>query len=95
MTEQTPVGEAEKVLGSHPSRFEVAERASVPGKGFEDGKVSEYPELNTTEDFTDPQHPLYGTVDEYGRRLPGWLEQITVRYAPIGEGLPAALIRIP
>lgn len=31
------------------------------------------------EDFLDPQHPMYGTVDEHGRPIPGWLEQITVR----------------
>ena len=35
------------------------------------------------EDFLDPQHPLYGTMDEHGRRIPGWLEQITVRYQPL------------
>lgn len=37
------------------------------------------------EDFLDPKHPLYGTVDEYGRALPGWLDQITVRYARGGD----------
>ena len=34
-----------------------------------------------SEDFLDPQHPLYGTVDEHGRPIPGWMEQITVRFA--------------
>lgn len=34
------------------------------------------------EDFLDPRHPQYGSVDEHGRPLPGWLDQITVRCAP-------------
>lgn len=32
-----------------------------------------------SEDFLDPNHPLYGTMDENGRRIPGWIEQITIR----------------
>lgn len=82
MTEQTPVGELEKQLGSHPSRFEVAQNRIVP-KTVDD-LPSKVPEIGK-EDFTDPNHPLYGEVDEYGRQLPGWLEQITIRWdAPLG-----------
>ena len=77
MTEQTPTGELEKTLASHPSRYQVAEEAIV-GKNAEELKAK-MPEL-AQEDFTDPHHPLYGTVDEFGRPLPGWLEQITVRW---------------
>ena len=32
------------------------------------------------EDFTDPSHPLYGTVDEKGNETPGnWKQILTVR----------------
>ena len=80
MTEQTPVGELERQLGSHPSKFQVAE-AAVVGKNADELK-QKMPELGQ-EDFTDPNHPQYGTVDEFGRPLPSWTEQITVRYGTI------------
>ena len=48
------------------------------------------------EDFLDPQHPLYGTLDEHGRPIPKWLEQITIRcpflnFTSISSMLPQTL----
>ena len=70
------VNDAETKLGNHPSRFEIAQ-GPVLGKDAEELK-NKLPELGV-EDFTDPNHPLYGEVDEFGRQIPGWLDQITVR----------------
>lgn len=40
------------------------------------------------EDFLDPQHPLYGTMDEHGRPIPSWLAQITIRQSTLIRLLP-------
>ena len=76
MGEVAPKSAAETVLQRDPAAYEVAEE-KVTGFG-QPGKFQS-DDLGTGEDFLDPKHPQYGTVDEYGRPLPGWLEQITVR----------------
>lgn len=70
-----PKSDTETVLQHTPGAYEVAEGKLT---GIHPSKFPSE-ELNASEDFLDPKHPLYGTVDEYGRPLPGWLEQITVR----------------
>ena len=77
-------GEAEIAIAKDPNAYEAAEEAAV---GVHSKQTEE--ELKGfvgEEDFTDPSHPLYGQVDEHGRALPGWLEQITFRqYAPLPQ----------
>ena len=77
MGEVVPKSEAETAIQRSPSAYAGAEKAvlgfqGVPGKYESD-------DLGQEEDFLDPKHPQYGTVDEHGRPLPGWLDQITVR----------------
>ena len=43
--------------------------------------------LTKGEDFMDPQHPLYGEVDEHGRKIPAWHEQITIRAIIVAAGI--------
>lgn len=81
MGERICKSEVEAVISHEPLAFELGKEevvgshpAKLEGQAF-------------TEDFLDPRHPLYGSVDEHGRRLPGWLEQVTVRYA---RALPAS-----
>ena len=79
MGEVVPKSEAETAIQRSPSAYAGAEKEvlayqNVPGKFESD-------DLGQEEDFLDPKHPQYGTVDEHGRPLPGWLDQITVRRA--------------
>jgi hypothetical protein len=73
MGEHVPKSAAETVLQKDPHAFEIAQEKVL---GLQSNKIESFEDQG---DFLDPQHPLYGTVDEHGRPLPGWLEQITVR----------------
>ena len=72
-------GEGEVAIANDPKAFEVAEEAATGVLTKENEEEYEGEAFSGGEDFTDPTHPLYGTVDEHGRALPGWLDQITFR----------------
>ena len=74
-------GEAEVAIANDPKAFEVAEEAATGVLTKEIEEEYEDDAFSGGEDFTDPTHPLYGKVDEHGRALPGWLDQITFRQA--------------
>ena len=69
-------------LVQDPSHFDEAGFYVVTKPTLPEGHRNGIPEV-MKEDFTEPSHPLYGEVDEHGRNLPGWLEQITIRWATL------------
>ena len=71
--DHVPLSATEAALQEDPKAFEKAEEKVV---GLTDHKIASFEDQG---DFLDPKHPQYGTVDEHGRPLPGWIDQITVR----------------
>jgi OPT family oligopeptide transporter len=82
------IGGAEQL---HPARSNAAllEVDGVPGKQLEEGiSQTEFEDMKKQgEDFMDPKHPLYGEVDEHGRKIPAWHEQITIRAIIVAAGI--------
>lgn len=87
MTEQTPNGGAVKAIVNNPASFEIAEAQAAHKEDGDGGAIPLPPPELGKEDFTDPNHPLYGTRDEFGRELPGWFEAITVRSLVLSAAL--------